>query len=542
MLFRYPLMLFLLSWGLVQLFYWPTWNAGFVTDFTGLLERLHGSPARDILVSFGFPAQQQFLNLVLYSMYHLFGVEPLGWYLVQTALHALNGVLLFQLLMAFAKWQNLRQPFIPALAAALLFLLCPYQSEPVVWRVCFNYLISTGLIFYGLRQVIQWVEDEKPQAYWRVLGVFTLALFTFELAFTFPLLCGVLLFAKGWQDGEWGGIGQQTGKLIFPQILLIAFYFLVNRLTLGIWVGHHGADTHLNFDPALLAGTAWRYLFKVLGLVRYYPHDLKSTIFNFVTQPLFLISSAILITAAAFFFFRHYRRLSPTLRTAGLLFLMGITTILPVLNLYFNYLLWVENDRYSYLASAFWFAALGFLLSRLPRAWGIFLFVGYLSIQGLLLWKTNQFWKQSTLVYRSLLDDFRWQEEDTLYLLNLPDNLRGVMIFRDYGDDAQTLLDALEYLEGRPFRGKLYEVASYNMTKPGNGVQVDMQAPDSLRVTFEHWGSWWWRDGRGATDYESEHYLFRNRGHHYELTWKRPPGEGAVMLYQDRLEWKEVKK
>lgn len=535
-------MLFLLFWGLVQLFYRPTWNAGFVTDFTGLLERLHGSPAGDILVSFGFPAQQQVLNLVLYIMYHLFGTEPLGWYLVQTALHALNGVLLFQLIGAFAKWQNIQHYTFPALAATLLFLLCPYQSEPVVWRVCFNYLISTGLIFFGLRQVLRWLESEKTQAYWWALGAFTLALFTFELAFTFPLLCGLLLFAKGWQNGSRRSIGRRTGMLIFPQIILIAIYFLLNRFTLGIWVGHHGADTHLNFDPVLLAGTGWRYLVKVLGLVRYYPHDLKSAVFGFVTRPLFLISTALLIAITGFFFFRFFRRLSPTLRASGLLFLMGIVAILPVLNLYFNYLLLVENDRYSYLASSFWFAAVVFLPARLPRAWAVFLFTGYLSAHVLLLWKTNLLWEESTLVYRSLLEDFRWQDDDALYLLNLPDNLQGVMIFRDYGNEAQTLLDALEYLEERPFRGKMYEVASYNMTGPGNGVEVEVTASDSLRVTFEQWGNWWWRDGRGATDYENERYQFRNQGHHYDLIWKQRPEEDAVIIYQDGLSWKEVER
>lgn len=535
-------MFFLLLWGLVQLFYWPTWNAGFVTDFTGLLERLQGSPARDILVSFGFPAQQQVLNLVLYSMYHLFGTEPLGWYLVQTALHALNGVLFFQLATAFAKWQNIQHYTFPVMAATLLFLLCPYQSEPVVWRVCFNYLMSTGLIFFGLRQVLRWMEGDQTPAYWWSLGAFTLALFTFELAFTFPLLCGLLLFAKGRREKQWRTVGGKTWKLISPQILLIAFYFMLNRLSLGLWIGHHGADTHLNFDPALLAGTAWRYFAKVLGLVRYYPHDLKSAVFGFVAQPLFLISSTVLIAITGFFFFRCFRRLSPTLRVSGLLFLMGIIAILPVLNLYFNYFLLVENDRYSYLASAFWFAAFVFLLVKLPRAWSLFLFSGYLLIHLSLLRKTNRLWQESTLVYRSLMEDFRWRNDDTLYILNLPDNLRGVMIFRDYGDDAQTLLDALEYLEGRPFRGKLYEVAAYNMTRPDNGVRVETSSSDSLRITFEQWGNWWWRDGGGATDYENERYQFRNQGHHYDLIWKRHPEEDAVIIYQDGLNWKEVKR
>lgn len=528
---------YLLMWGAVQLFYRPTWNAGFVTDFTGLLERLDGSPARDILVSFGYPAQQQVLNLFLYLFYHAFGTAPLPWYFIHTGMHALNGLLLFLLVRQVAAYFNASSYRFAAGAATALFLLGPYQSEPVVWRVCFNYLFSTTLLLTALPATVKWADRERLSFPWIPISLFAVALFTFELAFSFPALCLIFLGIHGLQQGKWKQVPALALYLVVPQLLLLGIYLLINRFTLGKWIGHYGAETHLNLAPEVLLGTACQYTVKLLGWARHYPHSTKEQLFSFVTQPLFLIAATTLFTILLFLINRRFTRLSPPVKAAAFFALCFPAALLPVLNIYFNYLLLVENDRYSYLAAAFLFAALGWLISLLPR-YVRYLALGAILIPGaLLLWRTNQLWKESTVIYNQLLDEFHWYDAPEVYLLNLPDNLNGVMIFRDYGNDGQTFLDALEYLKGRPYTGELREVASYNLTSPADGVTVARPAADSLRVTFDQWGNWWWRNGRGATNYQTEEYQFKNEGHHYELKWKRGPDKNSVILFQDSTGW-----
>jgi hypothetical protein len=531
---------YLFIWILVQAFYWPTWNAGFVTDFTGLLERLDGSPARDILTSFGYPAQQQVLNFFLYLFYHAFGAAPLPWYLIHTGMHALNGLLLYLLVRRVSLYFGAASYQFAAVAATALFLLSPYQSEPVVWRVCFNYLLSTALLLKAISATVDWVSRNRLHFPWMPLLFFTIALFTFELAFSFPVLCLILLGFHGLQQKTWQRFPLRVFYLVVPQLLLIGGYLSLNRLTLGKWIGHYGAETHLNLSPGLLLGTAFQYTAKLIGWARHYPYTYKDQLFQWVTQPSFLVVAVSLLLIGLILLVRRFCRLSPSVKAAALFALCFPGALLPVLNIYFNYLLLVENDRHSYLASAFLFAAMGLLISRLPR-YGRLLMLGlFLLPSALLLWRTNRFWKESTIVYHQLLDGFRWHEAEEVFILNLPDNLNGVMIFRDYGNDGQTFLDALEYLKGRPYRGTLREVASYNMTSSADGVAVTQPSPDSLTVTFDQWGNWWWRNGLGATNYQTDQYQFYNKGHHYELKWVAPPDNDTPVLFQDGAVWKTL--
>ena len=146
--------------GMVQLLYRDTWNAGFVTDFTGLLWRLEGSDALGILDSFGFPALQPVLNAFLFIFYKAWGLNPLPWYLVFTSLHALNGFLAYRFGAALLETYSARAPRLIAFLGALFFLLSPYQSEVVTWRVCFNFLLSSFLVLSVLWLALAWAKME----------------------------------------------------------------------------------------------------------------------------------------------------------------------------------------------------------------------------------------------------------------------------------------------------------------------------------------------------------------------------------------------
>jgi hypothetical protein len=151
------------------------------------------------------------------------------------------------------------------------------------------------------------------------------------------------------------------------------------------------------------------------------------------------------------------------------------------------------------------------------------------------LWQTNQYWAKSTQVYRGLLADFPAVPQDSCYLLNLPDNLQGAPMFRDYSGQDRAFADALRYVEGKIHTGYLREIVQYNMVTPADGVQVERDS-NGLKVTFNQWGNWWWRRGIGASSYRDSTYIFHNEGHHYRLEWREPPAH-KVLLYQNGPEW-----
>ena len=530
---------FLLLLSLVHLFYFPTWNAGFVTDFSGLAERIEGGNFSDILNCFGFPALQQVLNFFLFIFYKAFGIHPLPWYLIFTSIHALNSWLLLQVGQKILKQFQIKNAFSISLMASLFFLLSPYQTEVLVWRVCFNFLFSTLMILLSLWNLLFWVENQQP---WHFIGLhlcFLLALFTFELAFALPLIGLLYLLLWVMVKEANHSLFPLFLKISLPQFGAIGAYFLLTKITLGTWVGHYGSSVHLKFQLSQILGNCFRYLGKFSFFTRYLEHSWKEKIFQLFNDSiwlsLFVLLGVVIVGFTAF----QFRRL-PAKWLLFIFFLLAFfIALLPVINLYFNYLLFIENDRYGYLASLFFCFALVLLLSFLPR-W-LFYSTGaaFLLCSGLLLWKTNQYWQASTKVYYGLLNSFDNYEKEEVYLLNLPDNLKGAPIFRDFSGQSKAFADALKYIRQEAYEGKVYEVAQYNMTRMTNGVEPKIDSTGQIKVSFKQYGNWWWRKGQGASNYETEQFKFTNQGQSYLLELKEI-APNAAFLYQEGLGFNSI--
>jgi hypothetical protein len=504
---------------LVHLVYFRTWNAGFVTDFTGLQWRLEGAAWFEFLHCFGFPALQQLLHLILYIFYNIFNANGLPWYLLFTSLHIVNAVLLKQLVGKLAGRLQLPSPEWAAWAAALLFALSPYQTEVLVWRVCLNFLLSGLFVLASLHFALRWFDSGARRHWWGAQLVLVAALFTFELGLVIPALSTFLLWLL---PGEKGSFFKRFGVLAGVQWAIVAAYFLLNKIVLGAWVGHYGEAVHLRFVPAELAANFWRYTAKLGLFGRYLDLPVKQAVFGALDQPFWYWGlSGLLAVGLAIAWWRR-ERLPARLRLAVFFLTAFGLALAPIINLYFNNLMRIDGDRYVYLASMFFWAFAATAVFSLPRKWAALVTVGLLLISVRLLFKTNQRWIESTRIYYALLDDYRWQKEAHVFLLNLPDNYQGAPMFRDHSMKNRALADPLHYLSGKKPAGEVYEVAQYNLASPGDGVQVQQDSAGLLSVQFLQTGNWWWRGGIGALPYEKQGYRFE-------------PGDGKYMLYLDSI-------
>lgn len=523
---------------LTHVFYYPTWNAGFVTDFTGLADRIEGSNVWGIFNSFGFPALQQVLNFFLYLFYKGFGVSPLPWYLVFTTMHVLNAWCLYRFSRHLLSLYQIKNTAFISIAGALFFLLLPYQSEVLTWRVCFNFLLCSLLIINSLWSISRWLETKENRFLWRSHLFFGLALFTFELSFSLPLIAGAYLLFWTFSQGERPLLSQRLLKLTVPHFLMVGAYFLLSRLVIGAWIGHYGASTHLRFSFPEITGNLFRYFVKTGFFVRYLEHPTKEMIFSFFDNQwalyvLLIILGSFLVEALI-----RFRKLSAKGQLTLFFLLSFFIALLPIINLYFNYLLFIENDRYGYLASMFFCVFLALVLSGLPKWWRYGLSLVFIFFCTLTLTKTNRFWKESTTVYRGLLNSFDYYDQGKVYLLNLPDNLMGAVLFRDFSGSDAAFEHALRFVKRKPFQGNIREVVQYNLTRPTNGVKVEQDSTNRLEVSFLQYGNWWWRRGQGAGSYENEDYKFMNQGDHYLLELKNPE-ENAIFLYQIENRWEQ---
>ena len=529
----------LLLLAAVHIFYYPTWNAGLVTDFNGLQWRLEGKPWHGFLHSFGFPSMEQFLYLIMYVFYSLFGAKPLPWYLLFSSLHILNAWLLYLLAKRVFTRFSISWPTVAAAAAALCFALSPYHTEPVVWKVCLSYLLSSMLILLCLHLALAWIEHGRRRRLIAAHIVFSAALFTFEMALVIPLLC--LLLAWMWRV-ETGALPRgRFARLAAPQWMMMAFYFALNKIVLGSWVGYYGEEVHLRFPLTDMAANFWRYAAKLGLFGRYLDLPVKQAVFGKLDQPAWVWALSAALAAALLAGLYFYRRLPGSLR-AGMFFIAGFAVALgPVLNLYFNNLQRIDGDRYTYVASMFFFAFLAALLFGLGRKFAVLFFAGFAVFSVYYLRETNTRWVESTRIYHSLLENYDRQNHPNVFILNLPDNYRGAPMFRDFAVTNRALASPLHFMAGKTPAGDIREVIQYNMAGPEDGVSVLPDSAGVLRVEFNQYGNWWWRGSIGGGAYATPEYRFQPGDRFYRMHLDAIPPD-AVLLYQVGGKWHEVER
>ncbi len=537
--FRFPVTNLLLLAAAVHLLYHRTWNAGFVTDFTGLQWRLEGQPWHGFLLSFGYPALEPLLHLFLYVFYRIFEAEGLPWYLLFTTIHIANAWLLYGLARRVMEYLELPDARALSLAATWCFALSPVHAEPLVWRVCLNFLLSGFFVLAVLHLAMSWLQTGKWPYLWSTLLGSTVALFTYEYALVIPALCLLMAGLLAMKPSAGLPLRKRLGPLALPQWVMIALYFLLNKIVLGQWIGHYGPAVHLRFNLIDMAANFWRYVAKLLLFARYWAVPDKEALQNCLSQAHVALGlSLVLLLVAGIVAWRYWQR--PSRGQAALFWLIGFGMVLgPVMNLYCNYLLYVDGDRYAYVPSLFFFPLLAILLGRLgtkPALWAMTLLA---LISSALLVRSNRYWREGTQVYYQLLENYRWQDSAHVFVLNLPENYQGTPMFRDYSGADLALYDALYYMARKKPAGTVREVLQYNMVAPNDGVKVEVDSSGVLHVQFQQHGNWWWRRGLGATPHQMPEYRCEPSDGAYRLYLDSIP-PGSLFLYQVSGRWHVV--
>jgi len=174
--------------------YWPVFSAGFIWDDDAYVTQNKLLTEADGWWRIWFSAhtQSQYFPLVYSTLrleYALWGLQPLGYHLVNVLLHLANALLVWRLL------QRLAMP--GAWLAAAIFALHPVQVETVAWVTELKNTEST--LFY-LLAVLAWLNfcrDESHWGYARIGLFYLLALFAKTTACTLPAVLLLALWLKG---------------------------------------------------------------------------------------------------------------------------------------------------------------------------------------------------------------------------------------------------------------------------------------------------------------------------------------------------------
>jgi protein O-mannosyl-transferase len=294
-------------------------------------------------------ATQQYYPLLHSAFWleeHFWGENPLGYHLVNLALH------MTAVLLVYVVVRKLNIP--GALLAAAIFAVHPVMVESVAWVSEQKTTMSAVFYLSAMLAYLRFDESRRSFPYACALMLFILGLLSKTVTATLP---GALLVIFWWKRGalSW----RRDVAPLVPFFILGAAAGLVTAWVERKLIGAEGTSFELSFmQRTLLAGEViWFYLAKLLlpiNLLFFYPRwepDVR------VWWQWLFLTAAVLMTVVLFLL-RHRGR-SPL---AAWLFFVG--TLFPVLG-FFN----VYPFIYSYVADHFqYLASLGIIV---PMSAGI---------------------------------------------------------------------------------------------------------------------------------------------------------------------------
>jgi tetratricopeptide (TPR) repeat protein len=320
--------------------YHAVWQAGFIWDDDGHVTRpdlrtLHGLGR--IWLEPG--ATQQYyplLHSAFWVEHRLWGDRPAPYHVLNIALHAGVGVLLYRLL---------RQLGLPgALLAAAAFTLHPVAVETVAWVSEQKNTLSGVLALGAALAYLRFDRGRRPGAYAAATILFALALATKTVTASLPAALLVLFW---WQRGRitW----KADVRPLLPWFGLAAAAGAMTAWVEHTYIGATGTAFRLSpVDRVLIAGRAlWFYLGKILWphpLIFMYPHWRIAA--NEAWQYAFPVAALGVLAMAFGLRGRTRGPLAATLLFAGTLFpALGFINVFPFIYSY-------VADHFQYLASA----------------------------------------------------------------------------------------------------------------------------------------------------------------------------------------------
>jgi tetratricopeptide (TPR) repeat protein len=254
--------------GLIVLFvflaYLPILHGGFIWDDDAYVTNnptLHdlGGLQRIWFEVGAVPQYYPMVHTSFWLEYHLWGLNPVGYHLINVLLHAAAAILLWQVL------QRLRIP--GAWLAAVIFALHPVGVESVAWITERKNVLSAVFYFAAALAYLRFADLEEAVTssrrrwhwYFCALVLFTAALLSKTVTCSLP---AALLLVCWWKKGR-----VQRGDIL-PLLPFFALGMGLGLMTAWIekhHVGAQGAEWSLTFaDRCLIAGRAlWFYAGKL---------------------------------------------------------------------------------------------------------------------------------------------------------------------------------------------------------------------------------------------------------------------------------------
>lgn len=472
-----------------------------------------------------------------FTVYSLFGLHYRLWLLLGVALHALNGTLLFMLLRKLLAATSIQHVVLLALSGSLLFLLSPFQIEPVSWGEDQHYLVI-GILMLGI--LLGTLSYASQGQWWWLLALplmYFVAVFMLEVANTIPfMLLGLI-----WLAPEALIKTQQRKslflKIIVPQFLLTITYFISSKLVIGIYFGHYGGTPLNSVSVVSLVGNYIKYLLKLLIFLPHLHGSFRDALFNGVRHPIVGWAAALVLVAGFVATVVSWKKLSNNTKLLLLLFYCASLAIGPMLVMDYEPMFSFDNGRYTYFISMFFYPLLIAACYRLFKPLAALAWVGYLAVSLVLLSSATAIWYDAGHIRNALLRDFRWYNHQKVVVLAMPNYYQGINVLNSFGHELAT---DLKVVSGKDLDSGIVEVLQYNMVTTKDAVSFSVTNDSTIEMGDYVSGSWFWYKGFGAGGGTTSAFDFTSNGMTASLHLHHP-APNSVYIYNEGEHWKELK-
>jgi len=385
------------------------------------------------------------ISLSLFIDYKLGKLNPIGYHFTNIIIHSLNSFFVFLISMLLTnKIQFLKDKRLAlSLLSGFIFLMLPCHTEAVAWISGRTDVIATFFCLVSFWFYLLYKEYLKFFYFLTSFLFFMAALFSKESAITFPL---VIL---AYEIYTYSIKKDATRKLacIFPLPLtygfLLALYLVIRYTAIGTILGGYGNEVHLNFSGEWIWNNLLLHSARTVLPIMPLKEKFIKLIFIWIVA---IVTLDILSTKNK--------------RIHGIFyFFIGafLITLLPVINLYVSSGD-TQGERFLYLPTVFSSLIISYLFYYLVdnRKNFVISCVLLASVFGVLLYRSNENWKKAGEISKNIISSIKGVEKsDRLFIVNLPDNIKGAYIYRNGIREAIHLFVS-------PDKFKDIKVISYN--------------------------------------------------------------------------------
>ena len=346
--------------------------------------------------------------------YQIWGLNPIGYHLTNTALHILNVILFYALVV------KMTGKTIPAAIASVLFAVHPVHTQAVTYISGRADLLAVAFCLLGLWSHIKSQEAQQPLFYRIGTALcFGLALLSKELALIFPclILAYDVCLNRVRSAGKPTGLAKRYGLLL---LTVLAYTSL--RLSIPHLHSPHRISQELTILERLWTalGSLWTYARLIIAPVHL--HVL------YRTEPLHtlihprVIGGALLILGGLWLFIRSIKR-APVHAFFIAVVLIGFLptfNIRPLNAFIAEHWLYVPLMGFSALA-AVTVTQLFQRASRITTGAVSLGLIGVVAVGGVLTWKQNQVWRDPITFFTYSI---RYVPDRPILYVSLGDNLR----------------------------------------------------------------------------------------------------------------------